>query len=197
MDPSTVRLVSKESVAGRQVIGTTLVLVGALLLLAEFTDLDMGRWGWPFFVIVPGAVLLGTGLTRSSRAGLGLTVAGSIVGAVGLLLLYQSVTGHWESWAYAWALVAPGAVGAGIWLWGVRANEAGRSQQGARVATIGLIIFLVGFAFFEGLLEISQRDLGVVGDVLLPVLVIAAGAWVAFRPRRRPKDSVVEAPSDD
>lgn len=197
MSPASVRPMTQSAGAGRQVIGVTLVLAGALLLLAEYSELDLGRWGWPFFVIVPGAVLLGIGLTRSGRAGSGILVTGAIVGTVGLLLLYQSVTEHWESWSYAWALVAPGAVGAGIWLSGVRAGDAVRRHQGARVAAIGLILFLVGFAFFEGVINVSDRDLGVVGDVLLPLLVIAAGVWLAFRPGRHPDRSDGEAPTGE
>ena len=50
---------------------------------------------------------------------MGFAIAGSIVTTVGSVLLYQQTTGHWESWAYAWALVGPGAAGLGMLVYGL------------------------------------------------------------------------------
>ena len=47
-----------------------------------------------------------------------MVVGGTVATTVGLVLLYQNNTGHWESWAYAWALVGPAASGLGLALWG-------------------------------------------------------------------------------
>ena len=46
---------------------------------------------------------------------------------------------------------------------------------------IGAAIFLVGAAFFEGVLHISGREFGFVGQVLLPALLIALGVWLLVR----------------
>ena len=71
--------------------------------------------GWPFFVIIPGVILMLSSLIPKPPGGVGFAIAGSIVTTVGLVLLYQEQTAHWESWAYAWALVGPGAAGLGMW----------------------------------------------------------------------------------
>src|SRR5688572_13434163 len=91
-----------------------LPIVGAGLLLAvQYYGLvlpDLGAFGWPIWVIAPGVLILIIGLVTPAEPGAGLAIAGSIVTAVGLLLAYQSSADHYASWAYAWALVAPGAV---------------------------------------------------------------------------------------
>jgi hypothetical protein len=53
---------------------------------------------------------------------------------------------------------------------------------------IGAALFLVGAAFFEGVLHLSGKEFGFVGQLVLPLLLIAAGAWLLVRralPTRR------------
>src|SRR2546421_1524409 len=95
-------------------VGLLLVLAGAILLLAEFVHIDLGHYGWPLFVIVPGIALLVVSVTSRGFVGEGLAIFGSILTITGLILLYQNSTDHFNSWAYAWALVFPGAVGIGM-----------------------------------------------------------------------------------
>lgn len=52
-------------------------------------------------------------MLAGGRSAAGLTIPGSIITTIGLLLLYQETFDHFESWAYAWALI-PTAVGVGI-----------------------------------------------------------------------------------
>ena len=60
--------------------------------------------------------------------GLGFAIAGTIVTTIGFLLLYQDSTGHWESWAYAWALLTL-AAGLGTLIYGL---AIGRRVDGRR-----------------------------------------------------------------
>src|SRR5438105_2944071 len=90
------------------VIGGLLILIGAILLAGQFVRIDVGHDGWPFFVIAPGVVILFLALTARGVVSEGLAVLGSIITVSGLILLYQNATDHFESWAYAWALVFPG-----------------------------------------------------------------------------------------
>jgi len=91
---------------------------------------------------------------------------------VGLLLFYQNPTGHWQSWAYAWALVAPTSIGLAQIVYGTFKGRAELVKTGLRVATVGGIMFLIGFFFFELVLGISGFGLGGLGWA---VLLIGAG----------------------
>ena len=46
---------------------------------------------------------------------------------------------------------------------------------------IGAALFLVGAAFFEGLIHISGREFGYVGQLVLPTLLVAVGVWLLLR----------------
>src|SRR5688572_23511489 len=86
-------------------LGIGLIAIGIAFLVLQQMELDIGEQGWPLFVIVPGIALIALGLTLPQ--GSGLVVGGTVTTIIGLILLYQNSTDHWESWAYAWALAAP------------------------------------------------------------------------------------------
>lgn len=168
---------------GRTVLGLALAAVGVLLALANFVEIDLSQL-WPLFVVVPGVALLAVGISSSGGLDGAATVAGAVVTSVGLLLAYQNITGHWESWSYAWALAGPGAVGAGRYLHGTTADHPEMRSEGLRLMSVGVVLFVVGLVFFEGMVGVSGRELGVLGDILLPALLIGAGLWLIFRPGR-------------
>ena len=188
---------STWSRASGVVFGILLIALGAVLLAVNTFGLvlpfDVGRLGWPIFVIAPGVVLLVIGLLINNEAGIGLSVAGSIVTMVGAILAYQSTTDHWSSWAYAWALIAPTAVGAGMLLWGIFHGRMGIIRQGLSGVGLGLVVFIIGFGFFEGVLNIGgERGLAGLARQALPVALILAGVLLVIsrlipnrdRPRR-------------
>jgi hypothetical protein len=174
-------------------IGLLLIVVGAVLLAVQYLGwvlpFDLGQIGWPLWILVPGAVLLVVGLVTPEQPGAGLAIGGSIITMIGLVLAYQSVTGHYASWAYAWALVAPGGVGAGLILWGLLHLRGHLVRDGLGVLGVGLVLFLVGFAFFEGLLQIGgERGIAPLGRQALPAALILAGVVLIITrlwPRRR------------
>lgn len=53
-----------------------------------------------------------------------------------------------------------------------------------RTMLVGLGLIAVSFVFFEGVIGLSGWDLGLVGDVLVPALFIAAGVAILLRGRR-------------
>jgi hypothetical protein len=159
-------------------VGTILILVGALFLGAQLLDIDVGEVGWPFFVIIPGVVSLALGFVLRGAAGL--IIGGSVVTMVGLVLLYQNTTGHWESWAYAWALVGPGGSGIGSVLAGTRERSPGLVRAGLWQIVVGLTLLAAGLFFFEGLIGISGEPLSL-PNWLLPAVVIAAGVVLLLR----------------
>jgi hypothetical protein len=164
------------------VLGVMLIAFGATALVLRALDINVftvvGTWAWPFLVIVPGVVLLAASVVPARPNGLGFATAGAIVTTVGGLLLYQSRTGHWESWAYAWALI-PLAVGVALVLYGGFARDGGMVRTGTTMAGVAVGLFLAGAWFFEGLFAGQPRpdDIG----QWWPVGIIVLGAVVALR----------------
>jgi hypothetical protein len=165
-------------VGGATALGVLLIVLGGIFLLAQQTGFDIGDIGWPFWVIVPGLVLLAAGLLV--QGGSGMLIGGTVVTTVGLLLLYQDATDHWESWAYAWALVGPAASGVGTLLAGLRTGNPSMVRAGATGAMVGLGLFAAGYLFFEGILNISGRELPLPGWVV-PAVVIVLGLALVLR----------------
>jgi hypothetical protein len=104
---------------GETALGGLLLLLGILVLLGQALDLELGRVGWPFFVIVPGLGVLGLGLATPGRLGEVLATVGGVVTMAGLVLGVQNATDRFETWAYAWTLVllVGAGLGAGWWGW--------------------------------------------------------------------------------
>jgi hypothetical protein len=163
-------------------VGAGLVLFGLLFLCVQLGGalfhLDLGRFLWPFYILVPGVLLYIWGVAVRSKAGIGLAIAGSQVTMVGLILLFQAVTGLWATWAYAWALIAPTSIGLGLMLFGAIKGQPDLIHSGRRLATIGLAIFVGLAILFELVIGISGFGLGRAGRVLLPVVVIGIGIAV-------------------
>lgn len=189
------------------VLGALLIIAGVVLLAAQLAGLDLGSYfgsvGWPAFVIVPGIALLAVGLVLGEEPGIGLSVAGGIVTTVGLLLWYQDTTDHWASWAYAWALVGPAAPGAAMAVWGLLHLRGGVVRAGLGMLVVGLVLFLVFFGFFEGLLNIGgERGIAPYGRQALPVALIGAGVLIVAsrlwpRRRREPFPAEPARPADE
>ncbi|MEO8252320.1 MAG: hypothetical protein ABI578_07590, partial [Chloroflexota bacterium] len=163
---------------GAAVLGAALIVLGLILFAAQQLNLDIGRAAWPFYVIAPGLALATLGLTQ--RRGSGLTIAGSVVTMIGLVLLYQNANNRFESWAYAWALVGPGGSGIGMLLYGTRTGDRKMARDGFWTILAALGIFAVGLVFFEGIIGISGDRLPLPRWVL-PVAVIVIGLLVALR----------------
>jgi hypothetical protein len=169
---------------GSLVLGLLLVLVGIAYLVGQyvprpFIQVDVGHYGWPLFVMVPGLVLMVVGATN--RGASGLCIPGAIIIVTGLVLAIQNTFDLYATWAYAWALVAPGGVGIGLWVQGLVTGNPGLRAAGIRAMGTGLAIFLVGAAFFEGVIHISGREFGPVGQLILPALLIVVGLWLLIR----------------
>ena len=117
---------------GALVSGISLILLGVLFLISQFIPTS-----WPMIIVGVGAIfLIVAAVTRLP----GLAIPGAIIGSLGLLLLWQSITSNWESWFYTWPLI-PGAVGLGL----VLAGAVGMENRRAR--TVGWIWLGEGVAF--------------------------------------------------
>ena len=159
-------------------LGVVLVVVGLFYFLVQVANVDLSSFGWPLFVIIPGVTLLIVGIVS---LGTGAAIPGGILTMVGLILAYQNSTGHWTSWAYAWALVAPGGVGLGLFLQGLRERNANLVRRGRSLMGIAALIFIVGFVFFESILDISGINDEPVVKAALPALFIIIGIVLLAR----------------
>jgi hypothetical protein len=159
-------------------LGVVLVVVGAFYLVVQLAGADLSSFGWPLFVIIPGLTLLIVGFVS---LGTGAAIPGGILTMVGLVLAYQNSTGYWTSWAYAWALVAPGGVGLGLFLQGLRERNSSLIRQGRSLIFIAALIFMVGFVFFESILNISGINDQPLVKAALPALFIVIGIMLLAR----------------
>ncbi len=154
--------------------GTLLIGFGLLTLVSQFfRDVQFWSYLWPLAVVLCGALFF-AGMFLGGRQVSGLAIPGTIIAGIGLLLLYQSLTSHWESWAYSWALIVV-FVGLGIFIMGAYAGDEARRRAGVQVMKVGAILFVVFGAFFEMIFS-ADRALGFRG-LLFPALLILLGAY--------------------
>jgi hypothetical protein len=156
-------------------LGGLLLLLGIVVLLGQVLEVDLGRVGWPFFVIVPGLGLLGLGLAAAGRLGEVLATVGGVVTMAGVVLLVQNATDRFDTWAYAWALVVLVGAGLGRWLVGVVRGRAELAASGGWLAAAGLVAFVVFAVFFEVVVGLGGRPVGSAGRYGLAALLILAG----------------------
>ena len=157
-------------------VGGTLLIGFGLLTLASQIFREVNFWSsfWPLAVVICGALFF-AGMFLGGRQVSGLAIPGTIISGIGLLLLYQSLTSHWESWAYSWALIVV-FVGIGIFIMGLYAGDEGKRQAGIGVMKVGAVLFVVFGAFFEMIFSMD-RTLGFRG-LLFPVLLVLLGAYL-------------------
>jgi hypothetical protein len=161
-------------------IGILLVLLGAFFLISEQLNFDFNRYGWPMFVIVPGLLLLAVGLAIPHEGGLGAAIPGGILTMTGLIFAFQDATGAYASWAYAWALVAPGSVGVSMALWALLHRRWGLFDAGIKSFATGLGLF-VGFGlFFENILGLDNSQSTVALRNALPIMAVGLGVLIVF-----------------
>jgi hypothetical protein len=168
-------------------LGILLIVVGIVILALQYVRIDLNwlpqRWAelsWPLHIIIPGLALFVVGLVLPDRAGEGLSGFGLVAAAVGTLLWYQGITGTWESWAYAWALVFPAAGGlAGIIHGTLHANWR-HVRDGAGGLAFGLVAFAVLGYVFEGWLGFEGFGLNRIAVWVPGVILLAVGVIVLF-----------------
>jgi hypothetical protein len=175
---------------GGYVFGIILIVVGAMFLLGNYVHVDWSGYGWPVFVIVPGAAMLLLGLAIPHESGLGLAIPGGIITTVGCVLAFQEATDTYETWAYMWALVAPGSVGATLFVFGLTHRRWDLVDAGLRTGAVGLGLF-VGFGlFFENAIGLTETGHTKLMREAMPLLAVALGVILVFLnvlPSRRRK----------
>jgi hypothetical protein len=173
---------------GALVIGLGLVLLGGAALLVQAGGIQVG---WPAWIILPGVALIVGAIAVGGPGGSGMAAVGGIVTMVGVVLAVQDAYDLYQTWAYAWALVAPGGVGLGLAIYGLATRRWDDVRGGLGALAAGIVIFLVGFLFFEGVIDLSDGRFEDLTAVVVPLLLVGIGLVVllgAFVPGpwRRP-----------
>jgi hypothetical protein len=161
--------------SGALIGGSILILFGLLALFGQlFRGFDF--WGtlWPLFIMAFGGLFF-VGMFSGGKSAAGLAIPGSIFSVIGLMMLFQNLTNHWESWAYSWTAILI-SVGLGIFIMGTYTEDAGRRQAGLRVMKVGAILFIIFGGFFE--LVFSAFRLNGVWQYAFPALLILLGAYL-------------------
>ncbi len=152
--------------------------VGALVLLMG----NIGFWNfWPLFVLIPGLGLIYASRQCEGRNGLEQFKGGVITTATGLVLMYQSITGHWESWAYIWAIYP--LLGAGFleYYEGKLLGKDSKVREGMAQMKIWSIVLVASALVFE--VFIFQN----ISSILLGLLLVGGGIYLHNR-RSTPVD---------
>jgi len=151
-------------------------LIGAgLILLALRLFGDVVGLVWPFFVIIPGAALFALAATAGWQSR-HLAATSAVVAGTGVILLVQEMTDYYQSWAYAWTLL-PVFAGAALFFVGHKEGDRASKARGWRLIQWGAIGFAIFATVFETLIF---RGL-IAGDLILPMVLIAAGALLLTR----------------
>ena len=153
-------------------IGGALLIIFGLFALAGnlFPRLDWGFF-WPFIIIGIGTLFF-VAMFAGGKQTAAFAIPGSIIGGIGLVLLFQNITHHWESMSYFWTLIVT-FVGLGIFIMGWYGGDATQKKSGLNVMKVGLIMFIIFGAFFEMIFSSF-------GGILFPVLLIALGAYLVL-----------------
>ncbi|RPJ25392.1 MAG: hypothetical protein EHM33_14680 [Chloroflexi bacterium] len=178
---------TNRSNAGGLIAGTILIVFGLMALAGQF--LRFVDWGfvWPLFIIGFGSLFF-LGMVLGGKQAAALAIPGSIISGIGLVLLFQNVTGRWESMSYFWTLIIM-FVGIGIYIMGWYGGDANQRQSGWRVMKVAFVLFIIFGAFFEMLF--SSFD-----NLIFPVLLILLGGYLILSRSGLFGGKKVEEPSD-
>ena len=152
--------------------GAVLIAIGLLSLASRI--FDNFNWGffWPFVVIGVGAIFF-VAMFSGGKQTAAFAIPGSIIGGIGLVLLFQNIFQRWESMSYFWTFIVI-FVGLGIYLMGLYGGDEGQKQSGWRVMKVGIVLVVAFGAFFEILIFSSFNNL------IFPILLILLGVYLVL-----------------
>jgi hypothetical protein len=162
---------NNRSNIGALIGGAILIAFGLLSLAGQvFRSLD---WGflWPFIVVGIGALFFAA-MFAGGKQSAGFAIPASIISGIGLILLFQNITHHWESMSYFWTLIIL-FVGTGIYIMGLYGEDANHKQSGLRLMKIGVILFVIFGTFFEMIFSSFS-------NIVFPLLLISLGAYLVL-----------------
>src|SRR5215208_5203649 len=160
-----------RSNTGALIVGTLLIVFGLMALAGRFFSFVDWDFLWPFAILGFGALFF-VAMFAGGKGTAAFAIPGSIIGGIGLVLLFQNITGHWESMSYFWTLIIT-FVGVGIYIMGWYGGDSGQKQAGRRVITVGVIMFVIFGSFFEMIFSSF-------GNMIFPIALILLGAYLVL-----------------
>jgi hypothetical protein len=158
--------------------GGIAIALGLLVIIGSLLPPGSRVVSWPLIVVGVGAAFL---LFGGGTSAVGLVIPGAIVLGIGCMLYVQNLTGWWNSWAYAWALI-PGFTGLGLLVF----DQLTTASPG--VKTTAYILLAVSAALFLVFAAaVGKQDWA---WIALGAALVAAGAVVVVRvvgPRKAPR----------
>jgi hypothetical protein len=158
---------------GSLVGALALIVLGLVFLLLNFIP-DVGfeeLWPVIFFVVALGFYLPAVIWPESRRGLAGLYIPGSLLLVMGIVFLYNTLSGDWNVWAFAWLLV-PFSIGLGMslaaWIgnwsppvgevgiWIMVLNAVGFSLFGTLFGEPGIKTFSAGLVLIGGALMLLR-----------------------------------------
>jgi drug/metabolite transporter (DMT)-like permease len=159
---------------GTLVAGAVLIAFGLLALFGQlFRGFHFWDFIWPVIIIAFGALFF-VGMLAGGKSLAGLAIPGTIISGIGLMMFFQNLFNHWESWAYGWTVILF-LVGLGIFIMGLYTGDAGQRRSGVRVMKIGAILFVIFGALFE--LIFFNQSYGI-QQYIFPALLVALGVYL-------------------
>jgi hypothetical protein len=166
--------------------GILLIGLGVLLLILQnfqFTfSNQLANWYIPYttYIIGLGLIFIVFGLAGKDNL-TGLTIAGSIILVSGILLTYQDTNHNYQTWSYTWALIFPGAIGLALTLQSLTTQDYEQRRTGVLIMAIALMITLVGWSYFEGMVNLSGYNLHQLTTFVGPAVLMAIGVLLLVR----------------
>ncbi len=143
------------------ILGLVLIGIGILYLAGRWSGLLPLGLLWPAILLISGLACWGVFAAGGLNAG-PLAIAASLLSAIGLVLLYENLTGDGSTWSYSWGLVIA-ALGAGLVLHGRRAGQPAVRRAGGALLQQGVFLFIL-FGLLSSLLwNDPQRGYGLFG----------------------------------
>jgi hypothetical protein len=161
----------------QQLVALAFISLGVLVLVGGILGVGFDLV-WPFLIIAGGSVFLYFAFTGKPDLA-GLSIPGALISGTGAILFLQSLTDHWESWAYAWTLYGL-LLGWAFIYTGGRTGDRELAETGRYFMIFGLLGFVVLGVFFELFIF---NTFGWLGKIVLPLLLIAFGVWLLSRDR--------------
>ncbi|MGE5374469.1 MAG: hypothetical protein ACM3XO_05375 [Bacteroidota bacterium] len=157
--------------AGALIGGAILIGIGLLALISRVYDnIDWGLL-WPIALIGFGALFF-IAMFAAGKSGAAFAIPGTIIGGIGLVILFQNITQHWTVMSYIWTLIII-FVGLGIYIMGWYGEDANQRRSGTRVMKIGAVLFIVFGTIFETLFSSLS-------NMVFPVLLILLGIYLVL-----------------
>jgi hypothetical protein len=160
---------------GALVAGSILIVFGLLALISHFfSNSQFWNYAWPVIIMAFGGLFF-VGMFAGGKSVAGLAIPGSILGGLGLMMLLQNLTNHWESWAYSWTVILI-SIGLGIYIMGLYTGNDYRRNSGLRLMKVGAILFIIFGGFFE--MIFSAFRLNGLSAYIFPALLILLGLYL-------------------